>query len=106
MVSLVSTAQFVINVWYVTLRLDSYHFGVGQNHDVWNAYWFASPSVSRYGAHIPAGEIKMTHGVALVNGFDVYSELAKARQFMGYCPQYDGLIGLATALGFALWLTV
>ena len=49
-------------------------------------------------AHIPAGEIKMTHGVALVNGFDVYSELAKARQFMGYCPQYDGLIGLGTVL--------
>ena len=36
----------------------------------------------------------MTHGAAVVNGFDVYSQLAQARHFMGYCPQYDGLLGL------------
>ena len=36
----------------------------------------------------------MTVGAATINGFDVYSETAKAHQFMGYCPQYDGLIGL------------
>ena len=43
------------------------------------------------------GEIKMSAGSSLINGFDVYSELSKARRFIGYCPQYDGLIRLALA---------
>lgn len=45
------------------------------------------------------GETKMSVGSATINGFDVYSEIAKARQFMGYCPQYDGLIGLKFCIG-------
>jgi hypothetical protein len=40
----------------------------------------------------------MTQGSTIVNGYDVYSEQSKARHFMGYCPQYDGLIGLCKLL--------
>ena len=39
------------------------------------------------------GELNMTNGMTLVNGYNVYSQVADARQFMGYCPQYDGLYG-------------
>lgn len=42
------------------------------------------------------GEIPMTHGTVSINGADVYSQLSTARHFMGYCPQYDGLIGVLT----------
>ena len=35
----------------------------------------------------------MTYGSALLNGYDVYSQINQARRFIGYCPQYDGLLG-------------
>ena len=34
----------------------------------------------------------MTYGSALLNGYDVYSQINQVRQFIGYCPQYDGLL--------------
>eukprot|EP00040_Diaphanoeca_grandis_P036072 m.228737 g.228737 ORF g.228737 m.228737 type:complete len:2030 (+) comp33545_c0_seq2:117-6206(+) len=38
------------------------------------------------------GEVSMTSGAAKINGFDVATQSSQARQSMGYCPQYDGLI--------------
>jgi ABC-type glutathione transport system ATPase component len=38
------------------------------------------------------GETSMTGGGAVVNGSDVATNLVSARRYMGYAPQYDGLI--------------
>lgn len=40
------------------------------------------------------GEIPMTKGDITAAGYDLRHHSSKARQHMGYCPQYDALIGL------------
>ncbi|EGD73013.1 ATP-binding cassette [Salpingoeca rosetta] len=42
------------------------------------------------------GDEVMTAGSAQLNGFDIRTQMAQARQHMGYCPQFDGLIELMT----------
>jgi hypothetical protein len=39
-----------------------------------------------------AGETPVTSGAAAINGFDVYGRHADACRYMGFCPQFDGLI--------------
>eukprot|EP00049_Salpingoeca_infusionum_P004186 m.75537 g.75537 ORF g.75537 m.75537 type:complete len:1711 (-) comp12452_c2_seq4:1262-6394(-) len=38
------------------------------------------------------GDESMTGGRAVLKGFDVRTQQHRARQLMGYCPQFDGLI--------------
>jgi ABC-type multidrug transport system fused ATPase/permease subunit len=40
------------------------------------------------------GEIPMTKGEITAAGYDLRHHSSEARQHMGYCPQYDALIGL------------
>ena len=40
----------------------------------------------------------MTHGSSTINGYDVYSQLSSARKYIGYCPQYDGLIRMSISI--------
>jgi ABC-type multidrug transport system ATPase subunit len=35
--------------------------------------------------------------VAHIKGFDVNTEISKAREHIGYCPQFDALLPLLTA---------
>ena len=42
------------------------------------------------------GDESMTAGSARLNGYDIRTQMAQARQHMGYCPQFDGLIELMT----------
>ena len=35
----------------------------------------------------------MSSGSITLNGFDAHTQIAEARRYIGYCPQYDGLIG-------------
>ncbi|CAF0854082.1 unnamed protein product [Brachionus calyciflorus] len=45
---------------------------------------------------IITGEIESNQGEVLVNGFSIKSENMKARQNLGYCPQFDRLIEYLT----------
>eukprot|EP00043_Microstomoeca_roanoka_P008399 m.80908 g.80908 ORF g.80908 m.80908 type:complete len:1735 (+) comp14227_c0_seq1:159-5363(+) len=42
------------------------------------------------------GDEVMTSGRARLHGYDIRTQMAQARQHMGYCPQFDGLIELMT----------
>ena len=45
-----------------------------------------------------------TKGELMAAGYNLVTEQIKARQFMGYCPQYDALIGLLVCCsGVCLW---
>ncbi|EAR97153.2 ABC transporter family protein (macronuclear) [Tetrahymena thermophila SB210] len=46
---------------------------------------------------ILSGEINQTSGDCHINGFDVKTQLAQARNYIGYCPQFDALIENLTA---------
>ena len=37
------------------------------------------------------GDVKISNGEAYIAGLSVKNELTKARQHIGYCPQFDGL---------------
>lgn len=43
------------------------------------------------------GDEKPSEGSIVAAGFNLATDMQKARQFIGYCPQYDALIGLLTA---------
>ena len=45
---------------------------------------------------ILTGEYGPTHGEAFISGFNVVTDLAKARYNIGYCPQFDALSELLT----------
>ena len=42
------------------------------------------------------GELAMSEGSAYLHGIDIQKQLKKVQQMMGYCPQYDGLVGTLT----------
>ncbi|KAG4062461.1 ATP-binding cassette sub-family A member 3 [Phytophthora cactorum] len=42
------------------------------------------------------GDLLPTSGTATINGFDICKERSKARDSIGYCPQFDALIDLLT----------
>ena len=42
------------------------------------------------------GDVAISNGTATLDGFDVATELARARQRVGYAPQFDALIDLMT----------
>lgn len=42
------------------------------------------------------GEQAPSGGASYLRGFDVYRERAEACRYMGFCPQFDGLIGVMT----------
>ncbi|ETP45729.1 hypothetical protein F442_07924 [Phytophthora nicotianae P10297] len=42
------------------------------------------------------GDLLPTSGTAMINGFDICKERSKARDSIGYCPQFDALIDLLT----------
>ena len=42
------------------------------------------------------GDVAISDGTATLDGFDVATELARARQQVGYAPQFDALIDLMT----------
>jgi ABC-type multidrug transport system ATPase subunit len=46
---------------------------------------------------ILTGEELCTSGDATLGGFDIKSEQNSVRQLLGYCPQFDALIGMLTA---------
>eukprot|EP00475_Leptophrys_vorax_P005669 TRINITY_DN13418_c0_g1_i1.p1 TRINITY_DN13418_c0_g1~~TRINITY_DN13418_c0_g1_i1.p1 ORF type:complete len:835 (+),score=191.20 TRINITY_DN13418_c0_g1_i1:75-2507(+) len=46
---------------------------------------------------ILTGDFPATSGAATIAGFDIKSQMAKVRQVIGYCPQFDPLIDLMTA---------
>ena len=37
------------------------------------------------------GELNSTNGNVYINGHDILNEYSKARQYLGYCPQFDYL---------------
>lgn len=39
------------------------------------------------------GDTPMSAGRVTIDGFDVRKQAAQVRQRIGYCPQFDGLIG-------------
>ena len=43
------------------------------------------------------GEYEPTSGSAWLNGFDVVTQQEQVRQELGFCPQFDPLLGLLTA---------
>ncbi|GMF24988.1 unnamed protein product [Phytophthora fragariaefolia] len=45
---------------------------------------------------ILTGDLLPTSGSATLNGFDIRNERSKARNSIGYCPQFDALIDLLT----------
>lgn len=46
---------------------------------------------------ILSGDLFPTRGTARLGGFDILSEQLKVRRLIGYCPQFDALIGNLTA---------
>ena len=42
------------------------------------------------------GEIKPSGGRVTITGYDLETSMRKARQNIGYCPQFDGIVGLLT----------
>ena len=42
------------------------------------------------------GELPMSSGLVVINGFDLGKDLRMVRRYIGYCPQYNGLIDLMT----------
>merc|ERR1719446_275123 len=46
---------------------------------------------------ILTGEELCTRGEAKLGGFDVMTQQTEVRQLVGYCPQFDALIGTLTA---------
>jgi ABC-type multidrug transport system ATPase subunit len=46
---------------------------------------------------ILTGEELCTSGDATLGGFDIKTQMNKVRQLVGYCPQFDALIGMLTA---------
>ena len=45
------------------------------------------------GFDTPTGENPITSGSAFLNGYNVSTQHQDACRFMGFCPQFDGLIG-------------
>lgn len=41
------------------------------------------------------GDIPPTSGEAFIAGYDLRTDIRKIQQRIGYCPQFDALIGLA-----------
>ncbi len=58
-----------------------------------NKYTFCS-FFSKYVMH--AGETMPDEGSAYICGHSMQREMAKARQLVGYCPQFDALAGTLT----------
>ncbi len=54
---------------------------------------FAQQGDKAYCPLYSAGEIGMSAGTVKLNGYDVHTQPSLARRYIGYCPQYDGLIG-------------
>lgn len=46
---------------------------------------------------ICSGEIPPTTGEVHINGYNVATDIASARHYMGYCPQFDALLENLTA---------
>ncbi|KAH3872038.1 phospholipid-transporting ATPase ABCA3-like isoform X2 [Dreissena polymorpha] len=42
------------------------------------------------------GDETLTSGAAFLNGYDVSTNIAEVRQYLGYCPQFDALIDQMT----------
>eukprot|EP01012_Entosiphon_sulcatum_P031379 TRINITY_DN394_c0_g1_i9.p1 TRINITY_DN394_c0_g1~~TRINITY_DN394_c0_g1_i9.p1 ORF type:complete len:1686 (-),score=308.54 TRINITY_DN394_c0_g1_i9:70-5127(-) len=45
---------------------------------------------------ILSGEFPQTSGVAILNGYDIRTDLRAAQRNLGYCPQFDALLELMT----------
>ena len=46
---------------------------------------------------VSAGDIPISKGRAYINGFSVVKQLDEVRKEIGYCPQFDPLLGLMTS---------
>lgn len=44
-----------------------------------------------------SGEIKPTSGNGFIHNYNIKTDMYQARQFIGYCPQFDALLPLLTA---------
>ena len=45
------------------------------------------------------GDVPLTGGEAFIAGYDLKKDIRKIQQRIGYCPQFDALIGLFKCSG-------